>query len=227
VGRGPPSCRFSAAEETFTIGKAGQWAGGGVCPAWAESNHGAPIASLSFFPDGNTLISAGQDSLVKFWTIPAGALFRSVATDSVPVQVAVSPEGKWITVAMSGGLLEIWSTDGTTRRSLVGHTGTVNGVAFTADGSKLVSVSQDHTTRIWSVADAKLLRTFADADAMNEVAVPAADRVMARAPGLRSGCNGASQQNSQEGHRNSATHAGFLRPESNKACKAQDSLKPT
>jgi hypothetical protein len=50
---------------------------------------------------------------------------------------------------------------------------------------------------------------------------------MARAPDLRTGCNGASQQNSQEGHRNSATHAGFLRPESNKACKAQDSLKPT
>jgi hypothetical protein len=142
--------------------------------------HELPIASLSFFPDGNTLISAGQDSLVKFWTIPGGALFRSVSTDAVPVQLAVSPEGKWIAVAMQGGLLEIWSADGQTHRNLVGHSGTVNGVAFTADGTKLVSVSQDHTTRIWSVAEAKLLRTFSDTDAMNEVAVPAAGRVMAR-----------------------------------------------
>jgi WD40 repeat protein len=142
--------------------------------------HELPIASLCFFPDGNTLISAGQDSLVKFWTIPGGALFRSVSTDAVPVQLAVSPEGKWIAVAMQGGLLEIWSADGQTHRNLVGHSGTVNGVSFTADGTKLVSVSQDHTTRIWSVAEAKLLRTFSDTDAMNEVAVPAAGRVMAR-----------------------------------------------
>ena len=142
--------------------------------------HELPIASLSFFPDGNTLISAGQDSLVKFWTIPAGALFRSVMTDAVPVQLAVSPEGKWIAVAMQGGLLEIWSAGDQKRRSLVGHSGTVNGVSFTADGTKLVSVSQDHTTRIWSVADAKLLRTFSDTDTMNQVAVPAAGRVMAR-----------------------------------------------
>jgi WD40 repeat protein len=142
--------------------------------------HELPIASLSFFPDGNTLISAGQDRLVKFWTIPAGALFRSVTTDAVPVQLAVSPEGRWIGVAMQGGLLEIWSADGQKRRSLVGHSGTVNGVAFTADGAKLVSVSQDHTTRVWSVVEGKLLRTFSDTDAMNQVAVPAAGRVMAR-----------------------------------------------
>jgi len=142
--------------------------------------HELPIGSLSFFPDGNTLISAGQDSLVKFWTIPAGALFRSVSTGAVPVQLAVSSEGKWIAVAMQGGLLEIWSADGQTRRTLMGHSGTVNGVSFTSDGAKLVSVSQDHTTRVWSVVEAKLLRTFSDTDAMNEVAVPAGGRVMGR-----------------------------------------------
>ena len=149
-----------------------------ACSAGAFA-HELPIASLSFFPDGNTLISAGQDSLVKFWTIPAGALFRSVSTDAVPVGLAVSAEGKWIAVAMQGGLLEIWSADGKTRRPLVGHNATVNGVSFTPDGTKLVSVSQDHTTRIWSVADAKLLRTFSDTDAMNQVAVPP----FRRAPG--------------------------------------------
>jgi len=81
---------------------------------------------------------------------------------------------------MQGGLLEIWSADGQTHRKLVGHSGTLNGVSFTADGAKLVSVSQDHTTRIWSVAEAKLLRTFSDTDAMNEVATPAASRTSVR-----------------------------------------------
>ena len=150
-----------------------------ACSAGAFA-HELPITSLSFLPDGNTLISAGQDSLVKFWTIPAGALFRSVSTDAVPVGLAVSAEGKWIAVAMQGGLLEIWTADGKTRRPLVGHNANVNGVSFTPDGTKLVSVSQDHTTRIWSIAEAKLLRTFSDTDAMNQVAVPPFRRVPGR-----------------------------------------------
>ena len=63
-----------------------------------------------------------------------------------------------------------WSADGAARLALVGHTDTVNRVAFTADSAQLVSVSQDRTTRIWSVAEAKLLRSFSDTDAMAQVA---------------------------------------------------------
>ena len=150
-----------------------------ICSTGAYA-HEILIASLSFFPNGNTLVSAGQDSLVKFWTIPNGALFRSISTDAVPVQVAVSPNGKFIAVAMAGGHLELWSADGGTRRALVGHTDTVNGVAFTADSDQLVSVSADRTTRIWSVANAKLLRTFSDTtDTMAQVALPPAARAPA------------------------------------------------
>jgi WD40 repeat protein len=124
--------------------------------------HQALLESLSFFPDGNTLVSAGRDSFVKFWTIPNAALFRAIATQAVPLQVAVSPNGNRIAVAMAGGHLELWSADGATRRALVGHTDAVNGIAFTPDSSQLVSVSLDRTTKVWSVPDAMLLTSFAD-----------------------------------------------------------------
>lgn len=151
-----------------------------VCSAGSFA-HSFQITSLGFFPDGNTLVSAGQDSLVKFWTIPQGALFRSISTDAIPEQVAVSPDGNWIAVAMASGHLEIWSADGATRRALAGHTDTVNAVAFTSDSAQLVSVSQDRTTKIWSVADATLVRGFADAtDVMAQVAVPPPAQVRAR-----------------------------------------------
>ena len=142
--------------------------------------HESPVTSLCFFPDGKTIVSAGQDSLVKFWTIPDAALFRSIATDGVPVQVAVSPDGSRIAVAMRSGHLELWSADGGTRRSLVGHTDTVNSVAFTSDSARLVSVSVDRTTKIWSAADANLVRSFSDASPMAEVAVPPFSRPPAR-----------------------------------------------
>jgi len=138
-----------------------QAGGAAVCGPGAFA-HEILLDSLSFFPNGQTLVSAGRDSLVKFWTVPEGALFRVATTDAVPTQVAVSPDGNWIAVAMDAGVLELWPAGGGTHRALVGHTGIVNGVAFTPDSSQLVSVSQDCTTKVWSVSTAKLLQSFAD-----------------------------------------------------------------
>jgi len=143
-----------------------------VCSTGAYA-HQIFLESLSFFPDGKTMVSAGRDGFVKFWTIPGAALFRTIATDAVPLQVVVSPDGTQIAVAMTGGRLELWSADGATRRALAGHTDSIQGVAFTPDGSRLVSVSLDRTTKVWSVLDGQLLNTFADkSDVMNRVAAP-------------------------------------------------------
>ena len=137
--------------------------------------HEIVVGSLSFSPDGKTLVSAGRDRFVKFWSIPGGALFRSVATADVPFQVAVSPDGSQIAVAMDNGHLELWPFAGGTKRALQGHTAAVKGVAFTPDGSQLVSVSLDRTTKVWSVANATLVRSFTDStDTMLQAAVPRA-----------------------------------------------------
>lgn len=139
--------------------------------------HNMLLDSLSFFPDGNTLVSAGRDGLVKFWTVPGGALFRATSTDHVPLQVVVSPDRSQLAVAMESGQLQLWPADGGAHRTLAGHTDAINGVAFTPDSSQLVSVSADRTTKVWSVADRTLLRSFADAnETMFQVAVPASPK---------------------------------------------------
>src|ERR1035438_7634893 len=79
--------------------------GAAICSPGAFA-HEILVDSLSFFPDGETLVSAGKDSYVKFWTVPEGALFRSIATDAVPLQVAVSPDGNFIAVASSEGRVQ-------------------------------------------------------------------------------------------------------------------------
>jgi hypothetical protein len=142
-----------------------------ACPTGAFA-HEILLGSLSFFPDGKTLITAGQDTFVKFWTIPNGALFRTVATADVPYRVAVSPDGNWIAVGMAHGNLQLWSADGQSQRALAGHTDTVGAVAFAPNSQTLVSASLDHTTKIWSVKSGALLNSFTDTtDAMNTVAV--------------------------------------------------------
>jgi len=147
-------------------------AGGAAVCAPGAFAHEILLDSLSFVPGGKTLVSAGRDSLVKFWTIPEGALFRVASTDAVPLQVAVSPDGNWIAVAMEGGGLELWPAGGGKRRALAGHADSVEGVAFTPDSGQLVSVSLDRTTKVWSVASGQLLQSFPDTtDTMVSAAV--------------------------------------------------------
>jgi WD40 repeat protein len=146
-------------------------AGCSTCSTGAFA-HEILLASLGFSPDGKTLISAGQDMLVKFWTLPSGALFRTVSTVAVPYRLAVSPDGNWIALGMAHGNLQLWSANGQSQRALAGHTDTVGAVAFAPNSQTLVSASLDHTTKIWSTNSAALLNSFTDStDAMNAVAV--------------------------------------------------------
>jgi WD40 repeat protein len=180
VARGPEGWKLTRRSVMGLLAAGGfaglpRAAGPSPCAAGAFA-HQIQIHSLGFFPNGKTLISAGRDRLVKFWTVPEAALFRSLVAEDVPFQVAVSPDGSQIAVGMDNGHLELWSADGVTRRALAGHSGAVNGVAFTPDGGQLVSVSSDRSTKVWSVADATLVRSFADNDLMLHVAIPSGQR---------------------------------------------------
>ena len=116
---------------------------------------------------------------MKFWTVPGAALFRTIATTRVPYALAVSPDGQWIAVGMAQGVLDLWSSDGSNKRTLTGHLDTVDAVAFTPDSRRLISASPDLTTKVWSVADATLQQSFTvSTDAMTQLAVPSQGRFL-------------------------------------------------
>jgi len=148
--------------------------------------HEILVGNVCFSPDGSTLITAGRDMYVKFWTVPNGALFRTVSTSNVPYSLAVSPDGKWIAVGMAQGDLALWASDGTNQRTLTGHQDTVGAVAFTPNSQNLVSASLDATTKVWSVQSASLLQSFTDTTgAMTQVAVTPQGRFLMSASGIQ------------------------------------------
>jgi WD40 repeat protein len=84
-------------------------------------------------------------------------------TDGV-ISVAFSPDGKWI---VSGGCgrdstLKVWdASSGQKMRTLEGHLRySVNCVAFSLDGMRIVSGSPDKTLKVWDLASGQDVRTL-------------------------------------------------------------------
>lgn len=162
-------------------------------------------ARLAFSHDGRTLFAGGQptdpeaqhgrirrDGLAA-WDVATGAMIRRFEdplyqpkADARDVRrvaaMALSPDGRLLAVSEGEGAQSIWiyeTASGRVIRHFEGHGGYIYGLAFTPDGSKLVSVSYDHTGLVWDVS----LQTLTDrkagpltvkerADSWNRLAAP-------------------------------------------------------
>src|SRR5262249_1582130 len=99
-------------------------------PIWWEATPGKPLRSIEAHagwvrdlvatPDGNRLISVGDDMLVKIWETDTGKLVRSLAGHAAQTPqghvtalyaVAVSPDGKYVASADRIGAVRVWETD--------------------------------------------------------------------------------------------------------------------
>ncbi len=121
--------------------------------------HTNTVRSVAFTPDGSRLVSHSQDATVKVWDANTGAVLRTLGGHGGG-GVTVSPDGKWF-AATAGRKIRLWELATVKElRALEGHVQNVRGVAFSPDGTRLVSTSHDQTMRLWDLASGKELRTF-------------------------------------------------------------------
>jgi len=152
----------------FTWGTAR--AGDRPIPQLDTGGHMAIIRGIAFTQDGKQLVSAGEDKVIRVWDLASGKTVRTIRGESASgslgriFAMALSPDGKWLAV---GGDLRT-STDTKSQEGketqairlfhfesgklvalLKGHTGIIRSLAFSPEGSKLISGSSDNTAIIW------------------------------------------------------------------------------
>lgn len=135
----------------------------------------ADVYALRFSPSGLLLamMNSGDDDnrsnlgqVIRLWDIPS-----KTETGTIPYlsnfghayQPAFVASGKDGMLACGIGDARIWLFDGNTGKyikTFVGHTDSVNNVAFSIDGNMLASASNDGAVKLWDPQTTQNLRTF-------------------------------------------------------------------
>jgi RNA polymerase sigma factor (sigma-70 family) len=117
--------------------------------------------TVAFAPDGRTLASAGTN----------------------PPQELDPKDGDW-------RVITLWDVASSKVRTvLAGHTDGISSLAFSADGTTIVSGSYDQTVRLWQAATGKHLASLKAPEAIHGVAISPDGRVVAAATGSRYASN--------------------------------------
>ncbi|MEO0395383.1 MAG: TIR domain-containing protein [Cyanobacteria bacterium P01_A01_bin.137] len=126
------------------------WNGNGEPMAAPFQGHTDSVLSVDISQDGQTIVSGGADTTVRLWNAQGVAIATLEAHQDPVNAVAIHPTQSLM--ASAGETIRLWDLQGNpVGQPIEGHEETINTVAFTPDGQRLVSGSDDRTLRIWDL----------------------------------------------------------------------------
>ncbi|CAN4121479.1 unnamed protein product [Withania somnifera] len=145
--------------------------------------HGGSVQSVALTPDGTGFLTGSADHDVKFWEFQlvqkagegykylTASLVRSLKMNDDVQVVVVSPDGKFIAVALLDSTVKVFYMDSLKFfLSLYGHKLPVLCMDISSDGDLLVSGSADKNVKIWGLDFGDCHKSlFAHADSVTGV----------------------------------------------------------
>jgi hypothetical protein len=112
--------------------------------------HSDDVHAVVISPDGNSIITAGDDCTIGVTDRLTGASTRWTAHDEAVTSLALSPDGRILVSGSRDDTVKFWDREtGRLTACLGGHTADVHAVACSADGRWVASASYDNTVRIY------------------------------------------------------------------------------
>lgn len=132
--------------------------------AFRDDQETSAIFSVAFSPDGTRAMAVNSAGNITVWEVRTGRKIRQSATGGIfnGPSIDFSRDGKY--VALGGGLrdtIALWNLEtGEEVRAFAGQSGFVDVLAFSSDGTTLLSGGSDKTVRLLQVATGDIQTTF-------------------------------------------------------------------
>ncbi|MDJ0526279.1 MAG: WD40 repeat domain-containing protein [Microcystis sp. M53603_WE2] len=137
------------------------------------TGHNSVFNDVAVTPDGEKIVSASRDGMVKVWDIETGQVSLTLAGHNDAVtSVKVTPDGKKIVSSGWDRTVKVWDIEtGQASLTLAGHNSVVSNVAVTPDGKKIVSSGWDRTVKVWDIETGECLTTFVGESRFGQVII--------------------------------------------------------
>jgi len=142
------------------------------------SGHTKDVLSIAFSADNRQIVSGSRDKSIKLWNTLGECKFT--------IGGAENPDShtEWVSsvkfspntanpIIVSGGwdkAVKVWNlTQGKLKTNLYGHTGYINSVTVSPDGSLCSSGGKDGTAMLWDLSEGKHLYSLDGGDIINSL----------------------------------------------------------
>jgi hypothetical protein len=130
--------------------------------------HNGAVYDVAFHPTLPVLVSASADDTCKLWNTATGERLDTLGQPlKEQYSVSFSPDGEQVVAAGADNRLRVWKFLSKEKPEInplliarFAHEGAISRIAFTTDGSKLVSIADDRTIKLWETKQYTELKLF-------------------------------------------------------------------
>jgi len=123
------------------------------------TEHTLGITSLAYHPMGRYLISGSRDAQLKIWDLPFYELSKNIPAHLFGIyDIAFHPSLPYFATSSQDKSIKLWDADNfklykiaSIEKMGIGHSHSINKLAWSHDGTKLLSTGDDKKVMVWEL----------------------------------------------------------------------------